>query len=87
MGNLAVRNRGIATILKEETLITAIVTSNAILVSILTALFIREWSRRRALEEVLRQSIDLWRNANEANLDGRNFDSGRTDDDHRRVSN
>ena len=48
-------------------LITAIVTSNSILILALTVLFIRERSRRKALEELLRQSINYWRKAHEAN--------------------
>ena len=59
-------------ILKGENLITAIVTSNSILILALTALFIRERSRRKALEVLLRQSINYWRNAHEANLDSQN---------------
>ena len=54
--------------MKGENLITAIVTSNSILILALTALFIRERSRRKALEVLLRQSINYWRNAHEANL-------------------
>ena len=45
-------------ILKGENLITTIVTSNSILILALTALFIRERSRRKALEVLLRQSIN-----------------------------
>jgi len=48
-------------------LITAIVTSNSILVLGLTVLFIREWNRRKALEELLEQSINYWKGAYEAN--------------------
>jgi hypothetical protein len=60
--------------MKEEFLITAIATSNAILVLALTTLFIREWNRRRALEDVLRQSMKHWRSAHEAKLEGRDLD-------------
>ena len=59
--------------LKGENLITAIVTSNSILILALTALFIRERSRRKALEELLRQSINYWRKAYETNVGGRNL--------------
>lgn len=52
-------------------MITAIVTSNSILILALTALFIRERSRRKALEELLRQSINYWRKAYETNVNGR----------------
>ena len=48
-------------------MITAIVTSNSILVLGLTVLFIREWNRRKALEELLEQSINYWKGAYEAN--------------------
>ena len=54
-------------------LITAIVTSNSILILALTALFIRERSRRKGLEELLRQSINYWRKTYETNVGGRNF--------------
>lgn len=57
--------------LEGESLITAIVTSNSILILALTALFIRERSRRKALEELLRQSINYWRKAYETNVNGR----------------
>ncbi|WP_148619051.1 hypothetical protein [Mariniblastus fucicola] len=56
-------------------MITAIVTSNAILILALTFLFIRERNRRRALEELLRQSLNYWRSAYDANLGNRNLDS------------
>ena len=66
--------------MKGETLITAIVTSNSILILGLTVLFIREWNRRKALEELLRQSINYWKGAYEANVGDRNVDSNRDDD-------
>jgi hypothetical protein len=62
-------------------LVTAIITSNSILILALTALFIRERSRRKALEELLRQSINYWRKAYETNVGGRDNDSGRNNDD------
>ncbi len=58
----------------------AVVTSNVILVLTLATLFIRERCSRRALEEVLRQSITHWRNAYEANLESRGPDPGLPDD-------
>ena len=61
-------------------LITAIVTSNSILILALTALFIRERSRRKALEELLRQSINYWRKTYETNVGGRNFDPDHNSD-------
>jgi hypothetical protein len=67
MGELAV-----GTIhMKGDVLITAIVTSNSILILALTVLFIRERSRRKALEELLRQSINYWRGAYEASESNR----------------
>ena len=56
---------------------TAIVTSNSILILGLTVLFIREWNRRKALEELLRQSINYWKGAYEANVGDRTADSDR----------
>jgi hypothetical protein len=67
--------------MKEEFLITTIATSNAILVFMLTVLFIREWNRRRALEELLRQSMNYWRTAHEAKLEGRDLDRDLPDDE------
>ena len=61
-------------------MITAIVTSNSILTLALTALFIRERSRRKALEELLRQSINYWRKAYEANSGGRDTVSDHDND-------
>ena len=68
---------------KESALITAFVVGNSFLNLTLTVLFIRELNRRRGLELVLQQSIELWRNVYEANADSRDFDSGLPDD--RRV--
>ena len=64
-------------------MVTAFVVGNSFLILTLTVLFIRELNRRRGLELVLRQSIELWRNIYEANLDSRDLDSGLPDD--RRV--
>ena len=61
-------------------MVTAFVVANSILNLTLTVLFIRESNRRRGLELVLRQSIELWRNLHEANLDGRDHDSGLSGD-------
>ena len=61
-------------------MITAIVTSNSILILGLTVLFIREWNRRKALEELLRQSINYWKGAYEADVGDRNIISDRDDD-------
>ena len=66
--------------LKGEALATAIVTSNSNLVLVLTVLFVREWNRRKALEELLRQSINYWKGAYEASLGDRNADSDRNVD-------
>ena len=63
--------------LKGGVLITAILTSNSILILGLTALFIREWNRRKALEELLKQSINYWKGAYEANQGDRDADSDR----------
>ena len=71
-GCLAIETR-----LKGDILITAIVTSNSILILGLTILFIREWNRRKALEELLRQSINYWKGAYEGSLGDRNADSNR----------
>ena len=57
-------------------MVTVFVVANSILILTLTVLFVRESNRRRGLELVLRQSIELWRKLYEANLDGRNLDSG-----------
>ena len=56
-------------------MITAVVTSNSVLILALTVLFIREWNRRKALEELLRQSINYWKGAYEANESDRNANS------------
>jgi hypothetical protein len=53
-----------------ENLITAIVTSNSIVILALTTFFLRERNRRKALEELLRQSINYWRIAHETNVGG-----------------
>ena len=66
--------------LKGDALATAIVTSNSILILVLTVLFVREWNRRKALEELLRQSINYWKGAYEASLGDRNTDSDRNVD-------
>ena len=61
-------------------MITAIVTSNSILTLALTALFIRERSRRKALEELLRQSINYWKKAYATNVGDRDIDSDHNSD-------
>ena len=57
-------------------MITAFVVGNSLLFLTLTILLIRESNRRRALELVLRQSIELWKGVYETNLDGRDDDPG-----------
>ncbi|WP_148618748.1 hypothetical protein [Mariniblastus fucicola] len=61
-------------------MITAFVSGNSILILVLTVLFIRERSRRKALEELLRQTINYWRNAYEANVGGGNIDPDHNND-------
>ena len=57
-------------------MITAFVVGNSLLILTLTILLIRESNRRRGLELVLRESIELWKGVYETNLDGRDDDPG-----------
>jgi hypothetical protein len=57
-------------------LVTVFVVGNSFLILTLTVLLVRESNRRRGLELVLRQSVELWRNVYEANLEGRDLDAG-----------
>ena len=57
-------------------MITAFVVGNSLLLLTLTILLIRESNRRRGLELVLRESIELWKGVYETNLDGRDDDPG-----------
>ena len=61
-------------------MIAVVVSVNAVLALLLTFLFTRELIRRRALEQVLRQSIIHWEKANEANLESHDLDSDLPDD-------
>jgi hypothetical protein len=67
--------------LQEVVLIAAIVSANAILVLTLTVLLVRELNRRRALEQVLRQTLTYWRKAYEASVENRELDPDCPDDD------
>ena len=57
-------------------MVTVFCVANSFLIFTLTVLFVREWNRRRGLELVLRQSIELWRNMYEAKLEDRDIDPG-----------
>ena len=57
-------------------MITAFVVGNSLLLLTLTILLIRESNRRRGLELVLRQSIELWKGVYETNLDDQDDDPG-----------